>query len=500
MRIATARWLVLLPALAGCWAQQSRPSPEAAYHRAISNPAFPKEGFGESFCWHAAVGLRAFVSGYQASGDTAWLDWGVKYYDFLIAKMETGPDGYKGWIGPYIYDQTVWCDVHVGDAILLDGLLAFSEMVLKDGTLAAKYGEAARRYVAVAESDVIEKWDARGTWYEDGPFGGYISWNRYCRPGDLKNWALRNDIIKSNLSLPFNKQEDMGAVAMKLYRITGLRKYRDKAEKIFALKKSRFQYFDDHYVWNYWEPLAPSDVDEPAGKTLHWIGVHPYRNYQSGEVAKIVEAYDTGIVFDRQDIERILNTNLKAMWNGDRLDPKFRNSNSTLPWPPGAAPENNTAGALWTALLPFSQTVRDLYEAQLRREGRGGREYFETVVKKTPPGFRRKYAAEPKALPAFPLHECPEVNFAAALPSVFRAGTSTLLMANVIVPGEIEIALYSAGGGKLERVLNRERRSGLVIYRWDGNDPEKAKRFRGDYRIRWTVGPNSYREFPVRVN
>lgn len=486
-------WLLLLLLGAG-WAQDSRPSPESAYQRAIGNPNFPKEGFGEGFCWHAATGLRGFLSGYEVSGDTAWLDYAVRYYDFLVSRMEIGPDGYKGWIGPYMYDNSVWCDVHVGDAILVEGMLAFAELVHSDKRLQPRYGEAARRYVAIAEKDVMEKWDARGTWYQDGPFGGYIAWDRYCEPRDLKRWSVRKEIKNSNLSLPFNKQEDMGSVAMKLYRITGRRKYFERAEKIFAFHKSRFQYFDNHYLWNYWEPLAQSDVDLPSGKTRHWIGVHPYRNYQAGEVAKIVEAYDAGIVFDRQDIERILNTNLKVMWNGAPHDPKFRNSNSTLPWPPGAGPKNNTAGALWTALLPFSQTVRDLYEVDLKRNGRS-LEHFEKVTKRCPPGFQRKHAAEPESLPSFPLHECADINFAAALPSTFRAGAGTLLMANVIVPGDLEIALYSADGRVRERVLSRERRSGLVIYPWTGFD-----RLRGPYRIRWTTGRNSYREFPLVIS
>lgn len=485
---------LLLPLVAAlaCVAQDARSTPEAMYQWAVSNPD-PAKGFGESFCWYSNLGVGPFLSRFAATGDTAWLDGAVRYYDYLLGKMQTGPDGYKGWIGPYIYDENYWCDVHVGDSILLDGMLEFAELVLKNAALEKRYGEAARRYVAVAERDVIEKWDARGTWYEDGPIGGYISWNRYCLPGDLKNWPVRNDVIKSNLSLPFNKQEDMGAVALRLYRIIGREKYRAKAEKIFAFAKSRMQLIEDYYVWNYWEPLWPGDVDVAAGQTRHWIGVHPYRNYQSGEVSKIVHAYHTGVVFDRLDIKRIVNTNLKVMWNGDRANPRFRNSNSTLPFAPGAAPEKNTAGALWTALLPFNQTLRDIYAAS---RGRGERR----LALDQPPDFRRRYVTrEPESLPQFPLHHCPEVNFAAALPSVIRAGKETLLMANRVAPGDLEIALYSADGCRLERVLNRERRTGLVIFRWNGDDPAGKKRFRGPYRVRWTAAEGSWREALVTI-
>jgi hypothetical protein len=49
----------------------------------------------------------------------------------------------------------------------------------------------------------------------------------------------------------------------------------------------------------------------------------------------MVEAYNTGVVFDKTDIERFINTNLKGMWNGDTANPKFANSNWRPPMPPG---------------------------------------------------------------------------------------------------------------------------------------------------------------------
>jgi hypothetical protein len=82
---------------------------------------------------------------------------------------------------------------------------------------------------------------------------------------------------------------------------------------------------------------------------------------------------------------------------------------------------------------------------------------------------------------------------------VFRAGSETLLMANLIVPGDLEISLYSANGQTREAVLNKETRSGLVIHRWNGFDPRNSRKLRGKYRIRWTTGGNSYREQSVTI-
>lgn len=113
-------------------------SPEGFYNSVMRDGGLQKQG--EDFCWHAAYYIGNFRRAYQAYQDTAWLDQGVRYYEFVASKLLTGPDGYQGWIGPYEYDNSVWCDVHVGDAILCNGMVAFAEVVLADPKLRSRYG------------------------------------------------------------------------------------------------------------------------------------------------------------------------------------------------------------------------------------------------------------------------------------------------------------------------------------------------------------------------
>lgn len=326
-----------------------------------------------------------------------------------------------------------------------------------------------------------KKWDRRGTWREDGPFGAYVSWTKYMEPGKLDEFRERKEISASGLSLPFNKQNDMALVALKLYRITRDKAYLDKATRIFAFMKSRFHYFDNHYVWNYWEPFGPWDVDLRKRDTRHWVGVHPYRNYQEGEVHQIVEAYHTGVVFTRTDIERILNTNLEVMWNKDRENPAFANSDDTYPEEGRSArrwkatntyAKDGHAGCLWPALADFSQTVRDLSTKRLASR---------------PPSFDRKYTDSPVSIFDFPFTESRELNLAAALPSVFKAGEKTILIGRSVVPGEIEVALYSADGKTKQKVLGHS-----ALMEWDG------AALKGNYLIRWTFA-QGYREFPIAI-
>jgi hypothetical protein len=484
------RDFIALAALAGVPSRaQQTPSPEADYNWVMRDSGLKQQG--EDFCWHAAYHIHRFLRAYQAWNDTAWLDQGVRYYEFILSKLLTGPDGYQGWIGPYEYDNSVWCDVHVGDAVLCNGLVAFAEVVLADAKLRERYGNQAKQYVELARKHLFDKWDARGTWYEDGPYGAYRSWNRYGDPGGLtKAWTVRDEIRGSNLALPFNKQDDVAAVALKLYRITGEERFRDRAARIFSYQKSRLRLVDDRYVWNYWEPYGASDVDLPAHKCKHWVGPHPDRPYQQGEVANMVEAYHTGVVFDENDMRRIVNTNLKVMWNGSLEAPAFLNSNATLP---GANPKS-TAGVLWSALEDFDETVRKLHAASLRK-GRGSdrsieKAYFENVTQRRPVSFERRLLKGKAKVFDFPMASCPGIILAAALPASFGSKEGTLLTSETQEKGVIEVAQYSGDGKRKLATLRTADQQWFLFQHWSGMEP-------GAYRIRWSFAGGGYREAPV---
>ena len=486
-------------------------SAEDYFKRISGNPNFKTSPKGESFCWHAAAGMHTFVEMYEATHDTVWLDYGIKYYDFLVEKLDTGPDGYKGWIGPYMYDKQYWCDVHVGDAILFRGILEFAALALADDVLKVKYGSKAHSYADLAAKHCIEKWDARGTWHRDGNAGAYVSYTKFLAPGDLSEWRFGAEVKGSNLSLPFNKQNDMAQVCMLLHRISGRDFYLERAEMIFFRMKRQFQYFNNHYVWNYWEPFGQWDIDRENNKPRHWVGVHPYRNYQAGEIGQIVDAYHNGIVFDRKDIERIINTNLNVMWNGDTENPEFSNSNiSHIPKKKltSGSGYSSLAGTLWTGLLGFSSTAQELYALRFRTEvsPSPAQLYFENVISKTPAGFSRKYSDVKLSLPYTALTESQYLNMAVVMPQTIAKASETLIVSKAWAgSGTLEVDLYSQDGATKICALDSRHiegggdgLAGIVIFPWDGSNPDSGRRLRGDYRIRWTF-KDGYREFPVSI-
>ncbi|MFW6154887.1 MAG: hypothetical protein ACOC95_06690 [Planctomycetota bacterium] len=495
------------PAIAETQTAGTEPMAKRIYDSAMNYVSEFDTATGEGFCWHARARGGPLLTGYLAYRDPVWLDYAERYCDQLVARMATGPDGYKGFIGPFIYDDSVWADVHIGDSILINMMLEFAEIILADEALTERYGAKARAYVELAKTHLIEKWDARGTWREDGPYGGWVSWNRYGEPGNYTEWAVRDDIDKSTLGLPHNKNMDLAVACLRIYRITGERAYRDKAAKVFALFKSRLQYFDNHYLWNYWEPVAITDVNLERGDTRHWMNVHPYRNYQAGEIGDIVEAYHTGVVFSEQDVRRILNTNLKVMWNGDFENPQWKNSNHTLPGYKPAKPSEHypgKAGTLWTALADFDPTVRRL---QARRHAdpdgthqKVAADYFTQVVCARPPSFERRHLVDPADVFDVPAANSSAMTVAFVLPGRIRRGSPSALVTKTSIGGHLRVELIDPMSRKTVQTLHdgdvgggMDGHGGIVVETFDGGDVPA-----GDYVVRWTFR-DGYRLFPVRI-
>ncbi|MEP7110302.1 MAG: hypothetical protein ABI760_20070 [Ferruginibacter sp.] len=487
-------------------------TPEESYKSAINNPGFVENAKGEGFCWHARGATNQFITRYEETKNTKWLDAGFRYCDFLISRMEVSPDGYKGWVGPFLSDNRYWQDVLVGDALLFDGILDYCILVNEDNNLKKIYGVRTKAYIASVKRDFVEKYDKRGTWMEDGPYGGYINSGDFLKEGRLKEWIHAYKTAEAGVSHPFNKQMDAGLVCIKLHRVTGEKLYRDRAEKIFFTVKSHFQYFDNHYCWNYYEPLYPGDVDLERKDTRHGIWVHPWRSgYQASEVDKIVEAYHYGIVFDEQDMRRIINTNLQVMWNKDKVNPKFINSN-------GLGADGDTTGIagfqrayghsnvvknggeLWTALLDFDQTIRELYELRFKGDKTSpGWLHYKNTVLANPPGFKRKYAKGKITVPVINFTESSDLYCAVVLPHVVARDGQSIILCKSWKGGDLQIDLYSTNGKKVKNLYSGKIGEGVFITRWDGKDPENKVIYKGEYRIRWTIG-GGYREFPVVVS
>ncbi len=198
------------------------------------------------------------------------------------------------------------------------------------------------------------------------------------------------------------------------------------------------------------------------------------------------------------------------MWNKDKLKPRFISSNGLggdhdttgiadfqRAW--GHSSVTKNAGELWTGLLDFDQTIRDLYEIRFR-DDTSSAEYlrYKKYVSENPPSFKRKYTNGDVTVPFINFTESRELNLATVLPHILKQGEKSIIICQSWVPGVLQIDLYSTDSKKLCNLYNGKISEGTFLITWDGKDPEKKAAYKGDYKIRWSLG-TGYREFPVVI-
>ena len=479
----------------GCAAALASDEPDPAAYRAdvMKNRNLETEK-GESFCWHAAYSAGDFLEAYEAYQNPAWLDEGSKYYDWIISKLGKDPDGYEGWIGPPIANTPeLQEDALVGDAVLCRHLARFAEIVHGNDALKARFGEKAKKYEELCTRIIWEKWNKRGCYYQDE--AGWGSYRTHGKSIDVHTgkWLDRPDTM---LSLPWNKSVDAAIVLLRLWRISGKPEYKERVEKIFGRGKALFLHYpaDDRVVWSYWMPHGPYDIEGRAPK--HWVGVHPERpGYQAGEVDAIVEAYDSGLVFDKSDLERIIRTN-QFMAKGDGEHP-WRSADGSTP-----------AGTLWDALVRFDEDLRKPYEEGLNKSSdataRIRQAFYKNVTSKHL-NWDRLYVKDPAKVEVLhpPLQPGQFVTVALPIPDVVETvnGDRIHLATQTRAAGSLKIELLDAAGKEVLGTLaaiDVPKDAQYNAPRWDGTNPKTGKKDNGEFRIRWTLNGESRVE-PVWV-
>jgi len=358
---------------------------------------------GEEIGWLISPFLNGFYYGYRATGDPQWIDHLIDWADSWIQRGVKEPDGYLGWpkaagaSTSAVPDFTT--DNQLGEAMGLRPLVLMAGEIRKTPALKEKYGAKAEAYLRLAEQ-VFEKWDARGAWREVSPLLAKEG------PGEVKDGGLwvvppfglnpetgqwtegYERRTTDGFSLPANKQNLIAGWLIALYDVTGKPIYRERAEKWWRLMKSRMRLREDgkYYVWNYWDPAGPWDY-KPDGSPKHWIGVHPNGGYYGIDVEGMVTAYEHGLVFTKEDLDRLIATNRDFMWNQQVEGAKFQRID-------GGEPDErwkNSPGVLWAALVPYDETLRKVFEAHHNPASWGGLS--------TTPWYLARFASERRSAP-----------------------------------------------------------------------------------------------------
>ena len=503
-RLASGAFTAVLTGIVLCgvaagtaYAQEAVAEPDpAAYHRRVmANGRLRTSGTGEGFCWHAASAADDFLDAYEAFKNPKWLEMAETYYDWCLTKLQKDPDGYEGWIGTPIDGGTSaqGIDAVVGDAILCKPLVRFAEIVLKkEPQLKARFGKTAERYVHMATRICWEKWNRRGCYYEDAT--GWGSYHTYGKLVDLdrNQWVdAPSRVISDNL----NKHYSVSHVLLRLWRITGNDEYKQRVKAVFGRAKTMWRYDPqaDRIVWNFWMPHGPYDLKGRAPAS--WVAVHPSRaGYQAGEVADWVEVYDSGLVFTREDLQRIIRTNHWMMPQGER---GWRNADGT-----------SAAGTLWTALARFDERIRSELERRLNAQdtprNRIAMAYLKNVTQRHL-GFDRLYCPDEADAEVVdvPLQVGRNIAMSVVVPDAVELvnDAAVQLACQTRTAGELKIDLLDAAGrqvlGRLHTIQVADRTEYNAPF-FNGTNPATGERTPGRYTIRWTLGGES-RTQPVYV-
>jgi hypothetical protein len=307
---------------------------------------------GEELGWKMAPFLRGFYYGYLATGNVLWVERLVACTDAWIKRAVKEPDGYLGWpkvgaAGTGVDNlDDFYADSMLGEAMALTPVVLMAAKVQRTPLLKEKYGSKADAYIGVAEQ-IFEKWDTRGSWreaYKSGVVTVVLPFGIDLKTG---NWTDRNAPGKG-FSHPDNKDNLIAEWLLAMLDVTDKPIYRNRAEKWFQVMKSRMKLKrDDTYeIWNYWEPGGDWDYKLYL-LPKHWVGVHPNPSYYDIDVEGIVTAYQHGLVFNKDDINRLVATAIaeRRYWSAlvpfdraiqkrfeDTLDPGSWVGISIAPW------------------------------------------------------------------------------------------------------------------------------------------------------------------------
>jgi len=296
----------------------------------------------EDIVWQASRYIELPLVAYRLTGEAKYLAMFVERMDALVRCATKGPDGFLGWYGlplglfrhPDHPERKV--DVILTSFEVTALAADFARAVQADPTLKARHGDAARRYLDLAENHLVKKWDARGRYKDLGDRGAV-----YVTHADLKP-------VKASLTQPHNKHSKIIEALVSLYAATGKDAYLVKAVKLGTRFKRCQSLADGRYRWNYWDPSGPWDTHpDGKGKWKHWIGAEHRGGYYALSLSQAVVLYEHGLVFDRTDIERFVKTQTTVCWNGDLGRPKWARTDG----------RSSSQAYLCSALAPFDERV-----------------------------------------------------------------------------------------------------------------------------------------------
>ncbi|MCZ7644718.1 MAG: hypothetical protein M5U26_05435 [Planctomycetota bacterium] len=327
-------------------------------------PLKPLASMDERWFWFAAAKLEPLLDAYAYSRETVFLDRFVATMEQALKERyvhPTEPETWSGWFHYKTQDHS-YMVIHAGIAHYKPAL-TFALLVRADPALNDKYGAKAEAWFKEIHETDIRAWDRRGCWKDFGEKGGwYVKITQ--KPDAATHQLVPEDDRLAGTSYAYNKAHRMIEGLVLAYRLTGDAWYKERIEKCERYFRSKWRVDEKHAEWNYRDRTGVWDYnegieDEAHAKFGEWV--HPKGGYFATDVDAAVACYDAGLAFTRADMEKLIQSNLEFMWDGNEKKPEFSNINGKVN-PQGKMTGH---GSLWTALARFSEKTRTLWRAEL---------------------------------------------------------------------------------------------------------------------------------------
>ncbi|RJQ29718.1 MAG: hypothetical protein C4589_04475 [Peptococcaceae bacterium] len=294
-----------------------------------------------TLAWGESYVMDAYVTMYDATGDTRYLDKLVTHANAVLAQRDSvrGVTDYRGlslpaWRnGRYTKDGEYYIfAVHTG--MITYPLARFAQIVAADPSL-QNYQAAAATFLQAAKDAVAVHDDE---WVDRGDTGYY-------------QFRAGAPYKQAGLGLPFNQYLALARTELVLYQVTGDARYLDRVQKMFRHFKS-YLVTDpaiDGYKWQY-SAFYRSSVEDIGHAAI--------------DVNAAFLAYRAGIVFTGEDMQKFANTGAKKLILPDGKIANNITGEGTTPY--------EWLFGMWVPYAQFASTIFDTAYQKITAMAAGG--------------------------------------------------------------------------------------------------------------------------------
>jgi hypothetical protein len=271
-----------------------------------AQPEIEKEArSGESGVYYfTSYYLHGMLSAAEATNSDFIMHRVVRMLDLMVGTAQTIQDkgeSYQAW-GPFMiapHSDVAKPNVHY----TLQGAVPLARaayLIRSRPQWNAKYEANAQRYVDFLDSAIVRYW--------------YL--NQYKR---TVPWLNTEHVPIWN-----DNATNMGLVATYLYRATGDPTAKEIALAVGQAFQAKLSPAGRGWIWESHTIPIGSDTDNTPGSVGNQAGV-PDTSHTNREPLLVISLHEAGLMFSREDIDRMAYTFLDSIWNQSYDDPSFAN-------------------------------------------------------------------------------------------------------------------------------------------------------------------------------